>query len=140
MRSNRGFTLVEVLVAMLILFLSIVTVTLAYRQYERFKIKQQKYEKIYIIALSLINKIQKEKIKNFQKENGTMNGIKYSIKVIKVASNRNYLYNPNPSLSGNNGYYTVSLYKITINLDGKKFILYKTEYSKIYYENRIYSN
>ena len=130
MCSNRGFTLVEILVAMLILFLSIVTVALAYRQYECFKLKQQKYERIYITALSLINKIKEEKINNFQRENGTINGIRYSINVIKVASNRNFLYNPNPSLSGNNGHFMVSLYKITINLDGKKFILYKTEYNK----------
>ena len=130
MHSNKGFTLIEVLVAMLILFLSIVTVTLAYRQYEHLKLKQQQYERIYITALSLINKIQEEKISNFKKGNGIMNGIRYSVNVIKVASNRNYLYNPNPSLSGNNGHFTLSLYKITINLDGKKFILYKTEYSK----------
>jgi len=132
MRSNKGFTLIEVLVATLILFLSIVTVMLAYRQYEHFMLKQKKYEKIYITVLSLLNKIQEEKASNLQGKNGVMNGIKYSIHIVRVASKRNYVYSPNPSSSGNYGDFMINLYKITITLDGKKFILYKTEYSKVF--------
>lgn len=126
MLSNKGFTLIEVLVATIILFVSILTVNIAFKQYTAYKLKQEKYENIYISALSLMNKIENEKISGFFYKNGKINGIEYTIRAKRAASNRNYIYDE--MMGGNNGFFLLTLYKITIEMAGKKFVLYKTEY------------
>ena len=103
MLSDKGFTLIEVLVASIILFLSIVTVSLAYRQYINYKIKQKKYEKIFISALSLMSKIESEDLDKLTNRSGTINGLNYHITIRKVASKRNYVYGLTKSTSGNIG-------------------------------------
>jgi len=132
MQSNKGFTLIEVLVASIILFLSIVTVSLAYKQYESNISRQRKYEMIYINAISLMNKILNKNIfaPTFY-ESGTINGMKYKINAKVISSKRNYIYGFSEQASGNKGNFMVKLYKITIELNNLRFTLYKTEFSKV---------
>ncbi len=131
MLSNKGFTLIEVLVASIILFFSILIVNSAYKQYISYKIKQEKYENIYITGLSLMNEIDAKGVKYFiNNPHGRLNGIRYTIKVEKIISKRNYAYYFDPSKNGNSGYFLVTLYKLTMQIANKVFILYKTEYQK----------
>ena len=132
MRSNRGFTLVEVLVASIILFLSIVTVTLAYKQYESYRLKQEKYENIYINVISLTNKILSKNIvtPSFE-ETGKINGIAYKIMANMISSKRNYVYGFSAQSSGNKGNFMLKLYKVTIQIYNSTFTFYKTEFIKV---------
>ena len=131
MPSNKGFTLIEVLVASVILFLSIVTVSLAYRQYTSYKLKQEKYEKIFISALSLMNKIESEKLDGLTERDGTINGLNYHITIRKVASKRNYVYGLTEKTSGNFGSFLLTLYRVKIDIANKSFVLYVTSYVKL---------
>jgi len=131
MQSNKGFTLIEVLVASIILFLSIVTVSLAYRQYTNYKFKQKKYEKIFISALSLMNKIESEDLSKLTNRNGTINGLDYRITITKVASRRNYVYGLTEDTSGNTGPFLLTLYRVKISIGNKDFVLYITNYTKL---------
>ena len=131
MPSNKGFTLIEVLVASIILFLSIVTISLAYRQYTNYKLKQEKYEKIFISALSLMNKIESEKLDGLTEEDGTINGLNYHITIKKVASKRNYVYGLTEKTSGNFGSFLLTLYRVKIDIANKSFVLYVTSYVKL---------
>ncbi len=131
MVSDKGFTLIEVLIASIILFLSIVTVSLAYRQYINYKLKQEKYEKIFISALSLMSKIESEDLDKLTNRSGTINGLKYHITIRKVASKRNYVYGLTESTSGNIGPFLLTLFRVRIDISNKSFVLYITSYRKL---------
>jgi len=131
MRSNKGFTLIEVLVASIILFFSILTVNAAFKQYASYKLKQQKYENIYISVLSLINKLENKQLNMFTYYSGEINGFKYTARAKRVAQSRNYIYGLSPKDSGNKGIFLVTLYKIKIKMANRTFTLYKTQYRRI---------
>ncbi len=131
MHSNRGFTLIEVLVASIILFFSILTVNAAFKQYTSYKLKQEKYENIYISALSLMNKLENERLNMFTYYTGEINGLKYTAHAKRVAQSRNYIYGLSPKDSGNKGRFSVTLYKIEIKMANRTFTLYKTQYRRV---------
>ncbi len=130
MRSNRAFTLIEVLVASIIMFFAILTVNAAFKQYASYKIKQQKYENIYISALSLIDKIENEKLDSFTYDTGKINGLEYTVKAKRIAAKRNYTYGFSAKETGNKGRFLITLYKVEINIANKKFVFYKTQYRR----------
>ncbi len=129
--SNKGFTLIEVLVASIILFLSILTVNAAYKQYVSYKTKQQKYENIYIAAISLMNEIEGENISQLEVKKREINGLKYTLSIQRIASKRNYAIGLETNQTKNNGLFLITLYKITIKMENRTFVLFKTEYQKI---------
>ncbi len=129
--SNKGFTLIEVLVASIILFLSILTVNAAYKQYVSYKTKQQKYENIYIAAISLMNEIEGENISQLEAKKREINGLKYTLSIQSIASKRNYAIGLETNQTKNNGLFLITLYKITIKMENRTFVLFKTEYQKI---------
>ncbi len=131
MRLNKGFTLIEVLVASIILFFSILTVNAAFKQYASYKIKQEKYENIYISALSLMNKLENERLNMFTYYTGEINGLKYTARAKRVAQRRNYIYGLSSKDSGNKGRFSVTLYKIEIKMANRTFTLYKTQYRRV---------
>ena len=131
MMSNKGFTLIEVLVATIILFFSILTVNAAYKQYASYKLKQQKYEDIYTASVSLMNKIEGKNINLFGLNEGEINGIKYSLTIKPVASKRNFAFDLNSNKYRNMGRFLITLYKIEIKMANRTFVLYKTGYRKI---------
>ncbi len=130
MLSNRGFTLIEVLVASLILFIVILTLNAAFKQYTSYRIKQEKYELLYMSVLSLKDKLENEDLSRFSTINGKINGLDYTANVKAVARNRNYVYGFTPKESGNKGAFLITLYKITLKIAGKTFVFYKTQYKK----------
>jgi|GEM_PF-2723673 len=129
--SNKGFTLIEVLIASIILFVSVLTVNAAFKQYAAYKIKQQKYERIYISVLSLKDKTENESLGNLTGSiTGKINGLPYTITAKRIASARNYVYSFDQEASGNKGGFIITLYQVTINIAGRSFKFYKTEYKK----------
>ena len=77
-KNNSGFTLIEVLVATLIMVMSIVTVTAAIRQFAIHREKLKSYERIYSTVLSLRARIMNDTLKEDTKDSGTFNGLNYS--------------------------------------------------------------
>ncbi len=128
MKDKRGFTLIEVLVASVLLFMAIVTASIAFKQYKTYRLKQEKYEMIYISALSLMNKLEAENLYGKKLETGTINGLAYSVNVKAVSSRRNYIYGAEFRKSGNLGRFLITLFRVTIDISGRTFTFYKTEY------------
>ncbi len=130
MKPNSGFTLIEVLVASVILFLSILTLNAAYKQYARYRAQQAKYERIYMAALSLADLIKAYPVSKFAGRDITLDSVKFHIKTKLVAAKRGYVLGVTPKATGNKGQYMIKLYKISISTAHRKFTLYKTEYEK----------
>jgi type II secretory pathway pseudopilin PulG len=124
---NAGFTLIEVLVATLIMVVSIVTVTAAIRQFAIHREKLSSYQQIYTTVLSLHDRIMNETLKENSKESGTLNGLPYSYDSRLVESANNYIYGDQP---GNNGAFQVMLFKVDLTVDGRDYEFFKTQYRK----------
>ena len=126
---NYGFSLIEVLVATILLTMSILVSTIAYKQYISAFEKQKKIERIYITALSLLNMVKKSNITPFYKKSGRLNGFAYKITAKRVVAKRNYEYfSIHP---GNKGRFLVSLYKINLLIGDREFVFFKTQYKKL---------
>ncbi len=130
MRLNNGFTLIEVLVSTLILFIVIATLSVAFKQYTAYRLKQQKYEMIYISVLSLKDKFANEDLSKIKNVNGEINGLKYRASISIVQSKRNFVYGITPKESGNKGMFLVTLYKIVLKIAGRSYVFYQTQYRK----------
>jgi type II secretory pathway pseudopilin PulG len=127
-RSNdNGFTLIEVLVATLIMVVSIVTVTAAIRQFAIHREKLRSYEQVYTSVLSLRDRIMNETLKENDKQTGTFNGLPYSYDCRLVESANNYVYGDN---AGNNGLFQVMLFKVNLEIEGRDFEFFKTQYKQ----------
>ncbi len=127
---NNGFTLIEVLISTLILFIVIATLSVAFKQYSAYRLKQQKYEIIYMSVLSLKDKFANEDLSRTKQVSGTINGLKYSAVVSVVQSKRNFVYGVIPKESGNKGMFLVTLYKIVLHIAGRSYVFYQTQYRK----------
>lgn len=128
MFSNKGFTLVEVLIASLILFFVIVTLSSGFKQYAAYRAKQKKYEDIYISVLSLKNKLEDENLANVVDREGEINGLHYEIAIKEVARKRSFVYGETKDTTGNLGKFQIVLYKVIIKIRGKEFTFFKTQY------------
>jgi hypothetical protein len=133
-RSNRnsGFTLVEVLVATLIMVVSIVTVTAALRQFSINREQLRRYEQLYTVTLSLRDKIMGETLTDNRQDKGTLNGLEYRYTCRLEQSANNYVFGEDDALSGNKGMFFIMLFKVSLEIGGKKFEFYKTQYKKRY--------
>jgi prepilin-type N-terminal cleavage/methylation domain-containing protein len=127
-KNNGGFTLVEVLIATVIMVISIVTVNAAFRQFAVYKEKIKNYENIYVSVLSIRDLVENQTLSPNLSRTGKINGLDYQYTCTLVESANNYLLSEEPSQNGNNGLFAIMLYKITITMAGKTFEIYKTEY------------
>ncbi len=131
MCSSKGFTLIEVLIAFIILMISISVATAAYKEYRIVVQKQKKAERMFIAAISLMNKLKSMKVNlRMNEQEGKFNGLSYKIKVKRIAAKRNYIYFFNKR--GNKGNFLITLYKITLTVGNKNFILYKTQFQRLH--------
>jgi type II secretory pathway component PulJ len=128
--NNSGFTLVEVLIATLIMVLSIVTVTAAVRQFTINREKLRSYEQLYDTVLSLRDRIMNDTLSNNFHDRGKLNGLDYSFQCRQVESANNYVYTEDGQLNGNTGHFAMTLYKVTLEVGGKTFEFHKTQYKK----------
>ncbi len=130
MRSNRGFTLIEVLIASLILFFAILTLNAAFKQYTSYRLKQERYANIYISVLSLKDKLENEDLRGFTERKGTINGLSYDITIRPLKNEKNYVYGQTAGSTGNKGQFDITLYKATLVIDGEIFTFFETQYRK----------
>ena len=128
--NNKGFTLIEVLVSVVILFLAILMVNAAFKEYVSSKNKLKKYELIYISTLSLVNKLENEGLRDFSFKKGKINGLDYFVQVKKLLSLRNYTYGFG-EMDNKKGNFLVTLYELKIKIAGHSFVLYKTRYKSV---------
>lgn len=133
-RPNRssGFTLVEVLVATLIMVVSIVTVTAAMRQFSINREQLRRFEQLYTTTLSIRDKIMGETLADNRQEKGALNGLEYSYTCKLEQSANNYVVGVDELQSGNKGQFLVMLYKVHLEVGGKTFEFFKTQYKTNY--------
>src|ERR1017187_7581928 len=127
---SRGFTLVEVLIATLIMVTSIVTVSAAMRQFSINRKQLRRYEQLYTATLSLRDKIMGGILSDNSQNKGTLNGLDYSYTCRLEQSANNYVQGEYDSQSGNKGAFLITLYRVSLEVGGKNFEFYKTQYKK----------
>lgn len=131
-RSSRssGFTLVEVLIATLIMVASIVTVTAAIRQFSINREQLRRYEMLYTSTLSLRDKIMGETLTDNRSDKGMFNGQEYRYTCRLEQSANNFVFGEDEYSSGNKGSFLIMHFKVSLEIGGKTFEFYKTQYKK----------
>ena len=120
---KKSFIIIEVLIAIFILFLTIVMVASTYKQKNRFDEKNKIYQNIYINVKNTINWIDNQNInitsynyRLFKKLN--INNMKIDIYIKLMNKKANFITNANnPTLSGNFGKKIYYLYKVKLLID-----------------------
>lgn len=113
---------IEVLVAMLILFLVIATSFTNIKFYNIMNEKKLTYEDTYMDVLSLKDKLSETLCQSALKKEGTFNGIHYVASCQKEKELKTFEMGIEPDdPSGNIGNYLIKLYRVTLVLDTKKF-------------------
>jgi len=119
---KKGFTIIEILIAMMILFISITFINISIQTFNNYQKKSKKYQNFYVTALSLKDWISEQPLDQ-KKYIGKLNDINYIINVKQIIEERNYRFDPEqPSKSGNYGDYLIILYKLTMILSEKTMI------------------
>ncbi len=115
-RFKKAFTIVEILIAMLILFMAIAFSSMGIKAFNKYQKQSKKYQLIYITSLSL--KDEMESLKEFKSSQyrGKLNGVKYVIKVKKLLSKQNFIIDKD-GIGRNNGDFMVTLYRLKITLN-----------------------
>lgn len=136
---KKAMITIEVLVAMLILFL---VITSSFENIKFFNImskKKENYEDIYIAVLNIKAKYENIICKTSLKEEGILNGFNYILTCNKEKELNNYVKRIDlTDVSGNIGNYVMRLYKVSINLqkanNKQVFSYYIVRGNKISYE------
>ena len=111
---------IEVLVAMLILFITITTSSTVIKFLTQVKTKQSNYEDIYIAVLSI--KDQHAHMNCEEPLNGTLNDFHYHITCQKIQESKNYIKSGEiDEPSGLIGPFTVRLYDVKMTLKKDTF-------------------
>ncbi len=126
--DQRGFTLVEVLVAVLILATVIASLNAAFKQYVTYRAKLNGYENLYLSVLSLKDSLVQQQLRDQAQGRGTLNGLAYRYQITRQLEAKNYVLGMTEQESGNNGTHELSLYKINLEIAEKSFAFYHTAY------------
>jgi len=130
---RRGFTIIEILIAMMILFMAIVFVNMSIKAFNNYQRKSEVYQNFYITALSLKDWISVQSLDR-QRYEGEMNGVDYQLYVKKIIEKNNYIYNFDIP-SGNFGDYLVTLYRVKLRLKykqrEKEYSFFLTKYKRV---------
>jgi len=113
---KKGFTIMEILIAMMVLFVAIAFVNISIKAFNTYQRKSQSYQNLYITALSLKDWISTKPFD--QKEYaGNLNAIEYTITIKELIHKKNYYFDSEePSKSGNYGDFLVTLYSLKMIL------------------------
>lgn len=119
---KKAMITIEVLVAMLILFLVITTSFSNIKFYNIMNDKKRAYEDTYMNVLSIKDKISSTICKTMLKEEGNFNDVHFIATCQKLKELRTFrlgmeLGDP----SGNIGNYLMKLYEVTLVLNGEKY-------------------
>jgi prepilin-type N-terminal cleavage/methylation domain-containing protein len=112
----KGFTLLEVIVALVVLVAAVISFGAAYNMYVNTQYRQEFYQDVYITVLSLKNMIEIKKLIDEPEGSGELNGFSYSYSSKQVKTARNYVYPNPPTPGGNTGSYELTLYQVDFEL------------------------
>ncbi len=130
--KSKAFTMIEILIATSILFISTITLVVAYKQFIKYRDQLEKYENFYESVRSLVDLLLWKSLLKNPQGSGVWNGLHYSYKTEIVKEERNF----RPSTIEttdiySKGQYYIYLIKVTLTVAGQKFSFYKTEYRKV---------
>ena len=128
--TDRGFTLIEVLVAMLLLSMAILTVNAAFKQFVDYQDKMTRYEKIYTTVLSLRDQLSTIPLVPGEEKQGTVNGLDYQYKVTQIDRRRNFKVGELSQKDSAVAYFELNLFKIVLVTDGHTFEFLQTRFKK----------
>jgi len=121
-RLKNAMITVEVLVALIILFLAVMTATTGTKLYISSQLQKHNYEDLYIATTSIMDKIEDNLCSRDTLIEGKYNNFKYSAKCVLKNESRNYqkgfdLGDP----EGLIGSYQLKLYKVELTLSKENF-------------------
>ena len=114
-KSHKAFTIIEILIAMLILFTAITFSSISIKAFNTYQRQSERYQDFYIVALSLKDKMSL--LTEFKKMeyDGSFNGLGYSINIQELIKKRNYLLGQD-GIGRNDGDFMLTLYRLTMIL------------------------
>jgi len=118
-KSKKAFTIVEILIAMLILFMAITFSSISIKAFNKYQKQSKKHQMFYVTSLSLKEKMSSIKEFKVPQYQGTLNGMDYIIKIKKLLSKQNYIMGID-GIGRNNGDFMITLYRVTITLETQK--------------------
>jgi Tfp pilus assembly major pilin PilA len=127
---RKGFTVIEILISMMILFVAIGFVNISIKAFNNYQRKSEVYQNFYITALSLKDLMEIEKLNQQKSYKGVLNGIDYVISIKEVSRKKNYIINLEQAIGGNDGNFFIILYRLKMTLSAgnkvKNYLFYLT--------------
>ena len=111
---RKGFTVVEILIAMMLLFTAIGFVNISIKTFNNYQRKSEVYQDFYITALSLKDWISTQPLDK-KVYTGIRNDINYKLSIKTLLEKKNYTFSMALG-EGNHGDYLVTLYQIEMIL------------------------
>jgi len=125
---KKGFTVIEILISMMILFVAIAFVNISIKAFNDYQRKSDVYQKFYITALSLKNKMDSNSLEQ-EIYKGILNDINYVITKEEILKQKNFIIGFDGDI-GNTGDFFITLYKLKMVLKDKirtkEYIFYLT--------------
>ena len=113
---KKGFTVIEILIAMMILFVAIGFVNISIRAFNNYQRKAEVYQNFYITALSLKDLMETKALDGKSSYRGILNGIEYLISIKEISKQKNYIIDLEQGMSGNDGNFFITLYFLEMRL------------------------
>ena len=127
---KRGFTIIEILIAMMILFVAIGFVNITIKAFNNYQRKSEVYQNLYITALSLKDLMDTKPLDKVNSYQGILNGIDYFISIKEISRQKNYIIDLEQGVGINDGNFFITLYKLDMKLSYrskvKHYIFYLT--------------
>lgn len=121
-RSKSAMMIAEVLVALIILFLAVITATVATKLYISTQFQKYSYEELYIAATSIMDKLNDNLCSGEMSSKGRYNNFTYSAKCVLKNESRNYREGFDiDDAHGFIGNYQLKLYKVELTLTKENF-------------------
>ena len=111
---KKGFTVIEILIAMMILFVAIGFVNISIKAFNDYQRKSEVYQNFYITALSLKNQMDMNPLDR-PSYKGTLNGINYIITKKEILKQKNFIISFDND-TGNTGDFFITLYQLKMTL------------------------
>ncbi len=130
---KKGFTIIEILIAMLILFTAIGFVNISIKAFNNYQRKSEVYQNFYVTTLSIKDWISTQQLDK-KIYNGEMNGLTYKLELKELISKNNYRYSFD-ILGGNDGDFLITLYQVKLELKNKnrekKYVFFLTKQKRV---------
>ena len=116
---KKGFTVIEILIAMMVLFVAIGFVNISIKAFNSYQRKSEAYQNFYITALSLKDLMETKSLDKQKSYRGTLNGIEYLISIKEISRQKNYIIDLEQTVGGNDGNFFITLYLLEMRLSDK---------------------